>query len=90
MGNSDHYQTLFKLCYHESMDVRKEAIWSFCNSTKVSTDEKIIKMIENGILKLFADCLAIKEDSEIVLIVFEGIKSIFGRKDSEVIKNPPS
>lgn len=75
---------MVRLCYHEDKAVRLEAIWSFCNSTKVVSDDKILKMVQNGVLKLFADSLSVRsdEDSEIILIVCEGLKSIFNRQES--------
>jgi hypothetical protein len=82
LGNPVNYKVLKDLCYHENVKIRTEAVWSFCNATKVSSDEKVYKMVQNGILKIFADCLTTKDDASIVLIVFEGIKNIFNREAS--------
>lgn len=81
LSNESNYTALMKLCYHENTAIRTEAVWSFCNATKVSSDERVYKMVQNNILKLFADCLAIKDDASIVLIIFEGVKNIFNRRD---------
>lgn len=82
LGNEAHYKTLLSFCYHTNPDIQREAIWNFCNATKVISNERIYKMVQNNIFKLFADCLAIRDNPSLTLIVFEGLKNVFNKQES--------
>lgn len=80
LSNQNYYDILKQLCYHDNSNVRTEAIWNFCNACKVCDAQKVYKMVQNGIFKLFADALDPINPPDTILIVFQGLKHIFNKQ----------
>ena len=56
--------------------MRKEAIWSICNSTKGSSPAHIQLLKEKGLFQLYAGNLNFESDSDLVKTILESIEEI--------------
>lgn len=74
--NNEWVDVLFSHCAHENNKVKREAIWSLCNSTKNGDAEHIQTLIEKGILTIYSLNMDIHSEDSIVKTILESMTHI--------------
>lgn len=84
--NNDWVNALFNHCAHENTKVKREAIWSLCNSTKNGDAEHISLLIEKGILTIYSLNLDSHCEDSIIKTILESLSHVlrWGKEDSSV------
>lgn len=72
----EHFDILMALCQDNSISIKREAIWCISNVTKTGSNERIHGLVQNGIFKTFKNNLYLKQDSQILMIIIEGMENI--------------
>lgn len=85
LKSQKQYDILISFCYNnKELALKREAIWCICNITKVGSNTRKKGLIENGILKMFSENLEMQEDSQILLIILEGLENLLEFSFSEL------
>lgn len=72
----DRFDILVKYSHHENTEIKKEAVWTLCNSTKNALNDQIKYMVDRGMLGLFNDLLGKDQKVEILLTILEAMNYV--------------
>lgn len=82
-SNLEWVDTLFKYCFHDNpkvksslIQIKREAIWSICNSTKPGDKEHIQFLVDRGVFKIYSANLESSSDSNIIKTIIESLNQI--------------
>lgn len=80
-----YFDILIALCKDENLTLKREAIWCICNVTKAGSDLRKHGLVKNGIFDMFKEFLALDTETQILLIVLEGLENLLSLEKKLVL-----
>lgn len=85
--DNNQYGVITKWTNSEHIEIKKEAVWTICNSTKNATAEQIKYFVDNGMLEMFNDLLHLTQRDEILLTILEALNWVFQKASYDAMND---